>query len=472
MPVNSTHVEYAKALPKWGKCRAAVAGQDAVHALGDKILPKLEEQDQKEYDAYKCRALYYNATGRTLDGLTGLIFRQPPQVEVPEAISFALDDVDTAGTPLQTLCEKAVEDLQAVGRFGLLTDYTRSEGARTQAEEQAAGLRPYLVKYSAESIINWRSEKVGNRWQLTLVVLHEMAATPKDPYESVLSDRWRVLRLEEGKYRVELWKKPDAATGGDQFVMDGEPVYPQKGGRPLDFIPFLICGPMGVSEEVAKPPLMDLVEVNLSHYRTTADYEHGLHFTGLPTPVIIGHTFSPGESLALGSTKAIGLPNAEAKAEYLEFEGKGLEHLSKRLEEKEQMMVALGARMLASEKRAAEAAETASIHRAGENSVLASLANAAGAAISKALTWAAEWAAAAGEAKVVLNTDFLPGGLSAQEIDSLVKAWQGGAISHETLYDNLQRGEIAQQGVSFADETERIASEPPKLGATGDGDGE
>ena len=39
---------------------------------------------QDEYDAYKSRALFFNATARTAEAYLGLIFRRAPFVKVPE----------------------------------------------------------------------------------------------------------------------------------------------------------------------------------------------------------------------------------------------------------------------------------------------------------------------------------------------------------------------------------------------------
>lgn len=469
--VSTTHPQYDDALPLWQKCRDMVAGQEAVHAAGESYLPRLAEQSTKEYEAYKSRALVYNAAGRTLDGLTGLIFRRPPTIDVPDAADYMLTDVNTSGTPLLTFCEQVVDDLVAVGRVGLLADYPQTENpARTQAEEQAAGARPYITLYRAESIVNWRFERIGNRNQLSLVVLSEMHDEP-DEFEVRHIPQLRVLRLEDGAYRFELWRQRKDAAGRQSWVMEVR-VTPLMAGKPMDFVPFLICGPMGIDHRVRKSPLLDLVNVNLSHYMTTADYEHGLHFTGLPTPVITGHQAEDGAKFALGSSVVHVLPNADAKAFFLEFSGSGLEHLSTRLAEKEAMMASLGARMLAPEKRQAEAAETAAIHRSGENSVLASLAMAAGAAISTALTWCLRFAAIAQDAKVELNTDYLPAGMTAQEMTELVKAWQSGAISYSTMYDNLQRGEIARHGVTAEEEKALIEAEGPPLGGMTDPDNE
>jgi hypothetical protein len=54
--------------------------------------------------------------------------------------------------------------------------------------------------------------------------------------------------------------------------------------------------------------------------------------------------------------------------------------------------------------------------------------------------------------------------MSAQDVDSLVKSWQSGAISHQTLFSNLVSGDVIAQDVSFDDEMERIANMPAHSG--------
>lgn len=455
MPVESCHLQHQKACGRWRRCRDASAGQDAVHAGRTLYLPQLTDQTPGEYRAYVDRALYYNATGRTVDGLTGMVFRKPPAFDLPEAVAGLVNDSDASGKPLMTLCDQSMSELLKMGRFGLFVDFTSTENARTMAEFRASGARPLIQLYTAESIINWRVEKIDKRWELTLVVLEEVVEKAQDEYTADCVKQWRVLKLVDGIYQLEVHRELE---GGRTELVAEETTIPQMNGQPMKFIPFLICGPEGISPEVAKPPLLDLVDVNLSHYRSTADYEHGLHFTGLPTPIVTGHEFETGQSLKLGSSSAQAFANENAKAFFLEFEGVGLEQLSKRLQEKEQMMVALGARMLASERRAVEAAETAAIHRSGEQSTLASLANAVSMAVTKALNWCCQWVGAQQTAKATLNTDYLPSGLTSQELAALVKAWQDGAISYPTLYDNLLRGEIARTGVTVEEEQLEIGN--------------
>lgn len=482
MPIDTLHDDYKAASAMWERCRDACAGQDKIHAGGEKYLDRLDEQTPKQYDAYKRRALYYNAVGRTIDGMSGLIFRKEPKIEVPKSLEFLKVDADTSDTPLTAFAESVVEELLMVGRIGLIADFPvigrdvtqRGDGVPTQADIKAVGARPFMRAYKAESIVNWEYDRINNRTQLVLVVLQESAVVDRnDRFSPKREMRWRVLHLSQGVYYQEVWRKADRIDGG--FELAEGPFIPTLDGvNPMDWIPFWICGPSGISGDVSKSPINDLAHVNLSHYRSTADYEHGLHFAGLPTPIVSGYEFAVGESLALGSTAARGFPDPNAKAYFMEFEGKGLDSLSNRLQEKEAMMAALGARMLANDKRQVEAAETAAIHRSGESSVLASIANAVSELLTKALRACALFAGSNEDISIRLNTDYLPTGMTAQELTALVSSWQSGAISHETLYDNMQRGEIAQSDVSFEDEQERIQSQGPALGAIGadSGDGQ
>jgi hypothetical protein len=251
------------------------------------------------------------------------------------------------------------------------------------------------------------------------------------------------------------------------WVQYGPDIVPIKNGAPLDFIPFVFCGVRAIGSDCEKPPVLDLAEVNLSHFRTVADLEHGAHFTGLPTAVVTGYSVPRNEqgaaleSFYIGSATAWVFPDPTAKATFLEFSGQGLGALENRETKKEEQMAALGARMLAPEKKQAEAAETAAIHRAGEASVLASLANTVSAALSRALQIAAEWAGIAGDVVVKLNTDYYPVEMDSLTLTALVASWQQGAISYETLFDNLKQGEVIAEARTAEEEQAAIQASPP-----------
>ena len=80
------------------------------------------------------------------------------------------------------------------------------------------------------------------------------------------------------------------------------------------------------------------------------------------------------EPLKLGGSVVQNLPPG-ASMHYLEFSGNGCSQIASAMRADEDRMAILGARIISQERNGVETAETAKIHRAGENSVLADIAN-------------------------------------------------------------------------------------------------
>lgn len=455
------HPDYVAMLPKWQRCRDVIAGQDAVHGRGTTYLPMLTDQDGREYDAYRMRTPFYPATARTLAGLVGMIFRKDPHIDVPRVLDEYSEDITLSGVSLNGLARMIVEEVQQVGRCGVLVEFPRVEDRpATMADAAARNLRPYATLYRAESIINWRVERVNNRLHTTMVVLSEQHEQAGE-FVTRTEPQIRVLRLVDGVYQVELFRKPDKAT--EWQMVEGYPSIPLRNGSPMSSIPFVWLGPEELTARVQEPPLLDLANVNLSHYRTSADLEHGAHFTGLPTPFIAGVQLGENEKIRIGSSIAIVSPSPQARAEFLEFSGQGLSALEKLLDRKEQQMAAIGARMLAPEKTGVEAEGTLQMRHSGESSVLASQARLISRGIVSVLEAIRDWAGVTGDVVYMLSTDFMPARMDAQQIAALVSAWQQGAISRQTLHYNLQIGEVIEQGVTVEEEEARIGDEPPMM---------
>ena len=73
---------------------------------------------------------------------------------------------------------------------------------------------------------------------------------------------------------------------------------------------------------------------------------------------------------------------------------------------------------------------------------------------------------------VELNTDFSTKGLSALEIQSIVAAWQSGAISRDTMTELFRRGEDLPEGRSMEEEERLItANQRPVTASPGVGRG-
>lgn len=447
MKVDTQHDAYKAALDNWCKCRHVSEGQ--VKEQKTKYLPPLGGHEgglDPEYLAYVQRAYFYNATGRTIDALTGMVFHKDPDIVTPASMDTFVEDVTLSGCSLVELSNEVLEELLRVGRYGVLVDFEGSDEGLTVFQAESANRRPKFVSYKAENIINWRYGYVGGKYQLTLVVLEETYEKPKggDLFQTETITRYRVLKL-EGAYSQDVWEKSDG-----KFVMVST-VTPTISSKPFEYIPFRIFAPDN-SLTVEQPPLLDLVEANLAHYRTSADYEHGVHMTGLPMVFGRGFSLDEGESLPIGSAAAYCRSESDADLKFLEFEGKGLEAIEKNMNRKEAHMASLGARLLQESPRQVETASAVHTKQQGENSVLASLAKVS----SKGLTWclkiAAEWMRVSDEVSIDLPTDYIPDSVDSNTLNALLKAKQAGSLSKESFIYNLQRGGYLPDDKSIEDE--------------------
>jgi len=454
---------------KWRRCRDVAAGQDAIRAGAERYLNKLTDQTPESYQAYLYRAAFFNATWRTICGMCGMMFRKPEIVEVPNAITPFLDDITMSGEPLHIFAQQLAQECFTVGRVGVMVDHPvlPDETTLTIAQAQSLGMRPNMKRYTAESIINWRTGSVNNITKLMQVVLTEQFYIAKDEFSGSTDTQYRVLDLVPSatapmtrfSYRVRLFRI-DPTTGSQYQV--GNDAYPLMNGKPLDTIPFVFLGVDSITPNVQLPPLIDLVDLNLAHFKVSADYEHGCHFTGLPTPCISGYVpRSEGEKLYIGSTSAWIFNDPSTKAYFLEFSGNGLAVLENNLDRKEAQMAAIGARLLAADKRLNETATTAAIHHGGETSILSAVAQAMSKGVTTALTTFSQWAGATGNVSYDINRDFFPVPMDAPTLTALVGAWQAGAISQETLFDNLQEGEVISSDSTFEKESAKIQNDPP-----------
>lgn len=467
--VRATHPQYDAFSGKWKKCRDAMLGQDTIHNAGIAYLPRLKEQTDADYNAYKNRTEFYNASWRTVEGFKGMIFRKPPSQKLPKGLDDLINNIDLKGAPLDELANNVVCDILEIGRIGLLVDYPQAPDNEnglpvTVAQAETLKLRPSIQVYAGESIINWKYRVINNETVLALVVLKEQVYVDDGEFGHKCIEQFRVLDLQvNNTYRIRLFQIGTANVA----VQIGEDIVPLMNSAPLNFIPFVVIGTEATKADVQEPPMIDLVNLNLSHYAANADYKHGLHFTGLPTPWITGYSTKldasgKPEVLYIGSQAAWLIQDAQAKVGYLEFTGQGLQSLRDYLDSCKQEMATLGARMLADTSiRQVETFGATAIKHNGENSVLAAVAISASRGLKIALDWFCEWAGQKFDVEYDLNRDFLPVQMDGPTLTAYIGAWQSGALSEQELFDNLKRGDIIEAEKTLEEHQAEIDSAPP-----------
>ena len=436
-----------KFFPKWQKCRDAIAGEDAIKFKKEKYLPKPSGMDEADYKGYIGRAQFFNAGGRTLDGLAGMLNRKPAIVTVPSGMEKYLENVDGKGHTIQQFIDMCCKDILTTNWGSVLVDMPKADNTKSQADVEKEGLYAYMVYYKAEASTKWRWETQGRQQHLKYVILKEPTVVDSEgEFNTQIKDYWRVLQIdkETGNYKQTLY---------DDKLVPIDEVEPKSKKGNFKELPFEF---LSINSEPEEPILSDLINVNLSHYRKSADYENGLHWTGVPTPFERGWTpettyDKDGNEVApkpmkLGGTQFLYFPAGTEQVGYLEFSGSGLSQIAQAMADDKDSMAVLGARIIANQKKGVESAETAKIHNSAENSVLASFANNMSQIFSRLLRIYLEWSTGTDipqeNVKVQINTDFDVATMSATELTALVSLWQSGGIAKSDLFKNLKEGEI------------------------------
>ena len=451
MPVNTTHPLFDDTLDKWIRCRDVIAGSDAVKYRREKYLPRLEAMTKAEYNAYLSRALFDNMTARLLGGFSGVITRREPEIEYPPEMKPYFEDATMTGKSFFEIFKFVADEILTTGRVPLLVD------------KGEAGGRAYIVRYKGERLINWIQN--GNE-PVSMAVLEETHIQPSsiDRYAMETNTRFRSLTLTEGGYVVEIYEAPAGAieqirnvNGKQVKVWSKDPVLiasyiPNIKGTPWDEIPLSVITPTGVDLDIAKPPILDIADINLSHYRTSADLEQGRHWTSLPTAVVSGVEGTT--ELRIGSQTAWILPDEKAKAYFLEFTGQGLQSLEKALQEKQQQMVQFSSRLMDTSTRGSEAADAVKLRNMSDSATLSTMAYAIEAGLNRVYKHIAKWEEIDPNlVNINLHKDFVNTTLSAAEISALAKSFVDGSIDEETLVFNLKRGDLLPKGKSTMDIT-------------------
>lgn len=443
----------ADALERWSVTRAVVSGDQAMRAA--KLLPYLNPLDHSaenkaRNEAYVERAVFYNATGRTLDGLIGTAFKKDPDLTLPAYLDYLRTDADGARNSIYQQSQSVVSQLLQAGRHGLMVDF---DGALN---------RPVIKSYAAENIINWRYAGPS----LAMLVLFESVEVPETGGYGIDSvSQWRELYLDEsGRCVCRLWQldkdgKPQVRQVADaNGKMVDELVMRTQSKPSLDFIPFRFVGARNNDASIDDVPLYALARLNVAHYRNSADYEDSVFYVGQAQPWISGLTEEWRDHLEAQKTAYIGsrspflLPQGGAFG----FAQPSPNSLVKEaMDQKEAQMVALGARLL--DQNAIQVTATQNENdKEVSTSVLSMCAANANEAYQTAIGWCAVMvdkplSEADAQAAFKINQDYSRVVIDSQAVTALVAAWQTGVIAKPDV-----RAWLRSEGIIATERTDEM----------------
>jgi hypothetical protein len=417
MPITSTHAEYSANTERWRKNRAACAGQDEVKQETVLFLPDDSETDPSSdargrYSRYLMRAVWLPVSSYTKEGLLGMIFRVPPEIELPAQLDYMLENADGSGLSLNQVAKIYAGEAIEVGRGGVLAEYPQSEAGLSAEEVAQRNLQARLTLYRAEAIDNWKFELIGGVMKLTMVKLCEQEEIERDEFSYEQETRYRVLRLRNGVYTQAVYDDEEKEVVAEFAPAD-------FGGKTFDHIPFHFFGSETNRPDVDKAVISGIVDLNTAHYQLSADSMKNLHIHsgGLlhidtgdmsneqwreanPSGVVVGADV--GVTTVKGSVSLVQLAPADA--------------VEAKLKSLEGNMLSVGAHLI-TERGDNETAEAARIDASTKSSALLTVTDNVSEAVEAALEDAALFMGGdPGQVEFALNREFYPKNVDAQGV--------------------------------------------------------
>lgn len=433
--------------------RDVVKGGRHLKDKGMEYLPKHAKEEVHDYAVRLKNSVLFNGTERTVEGLTGMVFRRDPVLQdVPSVIEGHLENIDNAGTHFDVFSKQLFSDAIEVGHAGILVEVPAVERPEdrelTDAEEAALGVRPYWCHYAKEDILSWRTEVVAGRTLLSQLVLRETVMEEDGDYGEKEVTYYRVLR--RGAEGVTFERLRIDEDDESVVVEDSGPITNQSE------IPFVVVYGKRTALMESRPPLLDLAETNLAHYRLLSDHLYKLHLCNLPVGVWRG--VDPETKIALGPNAHVKLPDPEMDFRWESPDGSTFKDNLEQLREFKADMAAQGLSMLQVETRQAETATAKRIDKAEADSDLASAARSLQDGLEKALEYHGNYMRIDSPGTVQINRDFENLPMTPQEIREWRESVAGGVYSIDTMWSVMKERGALPDDFDADEERERIAA--------------
>lgn len=454
--INKPTAAIAAWYSRWQRNRDFVDGELAVKGRGELYLPKVRISDSpEEYKAHLQRTGFFPAAFKITQGWMGLIFRKSPSLQASERTRLLAGLATRDGLTLDDLSAWFVRETMITNFTGALVDYpNRADFPETMsaADELRLGFRPYLARYTAESILEVARGFIGMTVGITRVRLLEEDG-----------DRVRELLINDaGFYEVRIH---DNING--QLVLTASYV-PTRDGAPLSEIPFVL---LNTDDSLVPTPslLENAVGLNHQHYQLESQLAAAIHLTQAPIAVITGYQPAKDENGLDVETQWPIEPGVtwefndkDVEVSWHTYEPKGQELVVNKMRDLKDALSAIGHSILAPEKPAPESTEAAIIRRAAENAMLADFTKRISSRLERAYSKWGLWIDGQ-PVRYALNLDFVPQAMTPQVAKTLVDMQTAGQLSLRTLHEALKQGELLPMDFDPELEAERIAAEQVDL---------
>lgn len=447
----------------WLKVTTLLGGTKAMREAASVFLPKWTREEPNDY-AYRLKtSVCFDAFAHTVDGLSAKPFARPLgwSTDMTPEVAAWFPNIDLTGRDFHTFAREVFGSALAYGMTHILVDYPVAKDVKTRAQEKAAKIRPYLVHIKANQILGWRSTVQNGGETLTQLRILEFVDVPDGPFAVKVTEQVRVLT--PGKWEIYRQRETTETNAFGQNESKIQWYLHDQGTTSLDFIPLVTFYARRKSFMVADSPLMGIAELNIKHWQILSDMHSVLHTASIPILALIGVERNDEGSapVEIGAKSALMLPEG-ATAHYVEHSGKAVAAAQQELSNIEERMRLLGAELLVKKPGQATATQ-ATLDTSQQRSELQAITSVFEDALDQVIGIMAQYAKIDLKGCMQVYDDFLLSSDDAVQQALLFSIAGMGMLSHQSFYEAMQRRNVYDTDRPWAEEQERIASQPPPM---------
>ena len=457
--LKSKDAQFDEQFQLWSEVRAAIKGKYEVL----KLITCLPKPQYKTYNlaglnkaqliqatacnqatalriaSYWSRGDYTNFTGRTHESLGGMIYSNEPDFKLAPKLEYLEENADGAGSGLREAVQSMVDDVIAIGRYGILVDMPSQkldgEGnpiKPTQAQMEMTENAPRWIPFKAEQIFYARV--AGSSNSIDEIRMTEIKSTKKADNDFDWEDKVFIRRLVmiDGIYHNELYDDKDKLVSS---------VAPKANGKHWTEIPFVFFGADINNSDYGKIPLYDIAGTNLKHFVQDCDNADNLHIHSQAVTVLSSNLDAKEfaernpNGWQVGAT-SFNLIEQGDKAELLQLNATGA--ISNNMKEKEGRIIMMGAQIVI-DTNSNQTLGAKKIESNTSMSTLKRISYNCSKGVEQLQRWTAQMLGETGESTYRLNTEFVTDELTPELITKHMELVQGAVLPRSTLYETARK---------------------------------
>ncbi len=336
--------------------------------VAERFLKPFGAEAQADFKARQARPNFSDFLNPVAEAATGRLFRNEPELTPSSGRAAEIwNNIDGRGTSGSVWLRNLTRDALIAGQAFILVDYPQVTEPLTRGQRYQQNLQSYWCSVTLDQVTNFDFTVINGQTLLTLFVFKEWVDERVD-FKVTMVEQWRVLRLQpDGSVTFELWRR---ATGIKGEPVLYQPPQPVVGAETIPVVSVNLR-PQGFFK--SRPVFIELAQQTVDYYLTTSDMSRAHEMSSYPTLFAVGlpEKTESGEPLVVGPNSFVSSNNANAKLEYVNSDGKGVELGMQLLAAIRSKMAVNGLSFLEQTTQMAETATAKSIDRSTDNDKVA-----------------------------------------------------------------------------------------------------